>query len=84
MTDRVAELEERVKMKKIHGAGLLPTSTPKQKTWCGRYVCEDQLPILGTNRKLSCKTCLKIHAPRARFWANSIRRAKYAERKGTT
>jgi hypothetical protein len=66
---------------RIHGAGLIPASTPLQKTWCGRRVTEEQLPLVGTDREVNCKTCLRIHAPRAEFWRKAIRRSKYRERK---
>jgi hypothetical protein len=66
--------------KTIHGRGLMPTSTPKQRTWCGRMVTGEQLPVIGTNRKLSCKTCIRIHAPMAAFWARQIRRGKREEK----
>jgi hypothetical protein len=66
---------------RVHGAGLIPASTPLQKTWCGRRVPEEQLPMLGTDREVNCKVCLRIHASWAEFWRKAIRRSKYRERK---
>lgn len=55
--------------KKIHAAGLLG-GFGKRATWCGRFVDDDQLPIIGTTREIDCKSCAqsKIARQHARRW----------------
>ncbi len=68
--------------KRVHAAGLFG-GTGKRKTWCGRFVDECQLPIIGTARQVNCKGCARSkqahgHAKRwgysyGRRWARVLR-----------
>lgn len=60
---------------KVHMAGLFGLAG-KRKTWCGRYVDDDQLPIIGTRRTANCKACARSAIARghAKVWGYSYKR----------
>ena len=64
--------------KRIHAAGMFG-GAGKRKTWCGRLVDDDQLPIIGTNREINCVACARSQVAKshARRWNYS-----YADRWG--
>ena len=43
---------------RIHMAGLFGDSG-KRRAWCGRFVGDEQLPIIGTRRKANCIACAR-------------------------
>jgi hypothetical protein len=60
---------------RIHMAGLFGGSG-RRMTWCGRSVADDQLPIVGTSRKVNCAACARSRRARqhARCWGYSYAR----------
>lgn len=56
-------------MKRIHAAGMFG-GAGKRRTWCGRFVEDEQLPIIGTTRTINCKRCLrgKVYREHQKRW----------------
>jgi hypothetical protein len=46
-------------MRSIHMSGLFGGSGRRRRTWCGRLVDDDQLPIIGTRREANCIACAR-------------------------
>lgn len=63
-------------MTTIHATGLMPPSFGPVRAWCGRRVPIERTRHLPANadRPITCRTCRKLAARRARFWAAEIRR----------
>lgn len=61
--------------KRIHAAGMFGGSG-KRRTWCGRFVDDDQLPVVGTRREINCRACAKTKQAHdhARLWNYSYQR----------